>query len=75
MANAFELTSNFNAKLESDSSKKVDRALGYDAFASSSGFIEYLIIQLMNITTQAEYSESASIDHVVKILKGITKPY
>lgn len=47
--------SNFSAKLESDSSKKVDGESDYAVCALSSGIIEHLIIGLINPTTQAEY--------------------
>lgn len=56
---AFKLTSNFSVKLEYDLLKKADGTLGYGTFALSSGFIEYLMIQLINITIQAAYSKSA----------------
>ena len=44
MATAFELTSIFSTKLESDLSKEADEASGCGAFALSSGFIEHLMI-------------------------------
>lgn len=59
MATAFELTSNFSAKLEFNSLSEINGASGCGAFALSSDFIEHLIIQLINTTTRVAYSESA----------------
>ena len=44
MATAFELTTNFSAKLEFDLSKKADGALGCSTFTLFLGFIEHLMI-------------------------------
>lgn len=57
MTIAFELMSNFNAKLKSNLSNKADRALYYGAFALSSDLIEHLMIQLINTIMQAVYSK------------------